>query len=88
MQFGKPSLVCDFMELYRYLIDDFVIDYCKNLTAKDFVVKTEKSTKKTETQLLDVTHNLSGRNIHKPCFRLTQHLKKGEAYVKTVLRKI
>jgi hypothetical protein len=31
----------------------------------------------------------SGRNIHKACLRLTQHLKiKGEAYVKTVLRKI
>jgi len=24
---GKPSLICDFMELYRYLIDDFVIQY-------------------------------------------------------------
>jgi len=22
---GKPSLVCDFQELYRYLVDDFVI---------------------------------------------------------------
>jgi CRISPR-associated protein Cas1 len=25
VQFGKPSLVCDFQELYRYLIDDFLI---------------------------------------------------------------
>ena len=25
VQYGKPSLVCDFMELYRYLIDDFLI---------------------------------------------------------------
>ena len=24
-QFGKPSLVCDFQELYRYLIDDYLI---------------------------------------------------------------
>jgi len=24
-EFGKPSLVCDFQELYRYLIDDFII---------------------------------------------------------------
>lgn len=24
-QFGKPSLVCDMMELYRFLIDDFLI---------------------------------------------------------------
>lgn len=35
-QFGKPSLVCDLMELYRYLIDDFIIQYCKNLRKKDF----------------------------------------------------
>jgi CRISPR-associated protein Cas1 len=28
VQFGKPSLVCDFQELYRYLIDDFLIQYC------------------------------------------------------------
>jgi CRISPR-associated protein Cas1 len=31
-QFGKPSLVCDFQELYRYLIDDFVIQHCQRLT--------------------------------------------------------
>jgi len=24
----KPSFVCDFMEIYRYLIDYFVIEYC------------------------------------------------------------
>jgi CRISPR-associated protein Cas1 len=41
IQFGKPSLVCDFMELYRYLIDDFLLEYCRGLGAKDFVVKTE-----------------------------------------------
>ncbi len=40
-QFGKPSLVCDMMELYRYLIDDFLIVYSQNLTAKDFTVKNE-----------------------------------------------
>jgi CRISPR-associated endonuclease Cas1 len=38
---GKPSLICDFMELYRYLVDDFVIQYCKGLKKKDFVVKSE-----------------------------------------------
>jgi CRISPR-associated protein Cas1 len=41
-QFGKPSLVCDFQELYRYLIDDFVIQYCRGLTKRDFAFKTEK----------------------------------------------
>jgi CRISP-associated protein Cas1 len=41
-QFGKPSLVCDFQELYRYLIDDFIIQYCKSLTKRDFTFKSEK----------------------------------------------
>ena len=38
---GKPSLICDFQELYRYLIDDFVIQYCRRLKRKDFTVKSE-----------------------------------------------
>jgi CRISPR-associated protein Cas1 len=42
-QFGKPSLVCDFQELYRYLIDDFVIQYCQSLGKRDFTFKTEKT---------------------------------------------
>ena len=44
-QYGKPSLVCDFQELYRYLIDDFIIQYCKNIGSKDFTVKDENSTR-------------------------------------------
>ena len=40
-QFGKPSLVCDLMELYRNLIDNLVIEFSKTITAKDFTVKTE-----------------------------------------------
>lgn len=41
-QFGKPSLVCDFQELYRYLNDDFVIQYCQRFAKRDFMFKTEK----------------------------------------------
>jgi CRISPR-associated protein Cas1 len=41
VQYGKPSLVCDFMEIYRYLIDNFLIEYCRNLSSKDFTIKTE-----------------------------------------------
>jgi CRISPR-associated protein Cas1 len=40
-QFGKPSLVCDLTELYRYLIDDFLIRFCETLKPKDFILKTE-----------------------------------------------
>jgi len=45
VQFGKPSLVCDLIELYRYLIDDFLIQYCRKLTAKDFFMKSEDFSK-------------------------------------------
>lgn len=41
IQYGKPSLVCDFQELYRYLIDDFLIQNCGRLNSKNFVVKIE-----------------------------------------------
>jgi len=53
-QFGKPSLVCDLMELYRYLIDDFVIEYCMSLKKKDFALKHEdySSNRKGERQYL------------------------------------
>jgi len=46
LQHGKPSLVCDFKELYRYLIDDFVIQYCQGLSKKDFIMKTETVARK------------------------------------------
>ncbi len=46
VQYGKPSLVCDFVELYRYLIDDLLIEYCRNLKPKNFIIKTEKLSRK------------------------------------------
>jgi len=39
--FGRASLVCDFEELYRYLVDDFLIGYRLNIEAKDFTAKDE-----------------------------------------------
>jgi CRISPR-associated endonuclease Cas1 len=45
-QHGKPSLVCDFMELYRYLVDDFVIEFCQDIKGGDFVMKGERTTRK------------------------------------------
>ena len=38
---GAHTLVHDFQELYRYLTDDFVIQYCQTLGKKDFTVKSE-----------------------------------------------
>jgi hypothetical protein len=41
LQHGKPSLVCDFMEFYRYLIDDFLIERRTKFHKKDFVAVTD-----------------------------------------------
>lgn len=41
VQVGKPSLVCDFQELYRYLIDDYLIERYQKLRKKDFVFVTD-----------------------------------------------
>jgi len=46
VQYGKPSLVCDLQELYRYLVDDFVIQFCQNLKEKDFTIKSESVSRK------------------------------------------
>jgi CRISPR-associated protein Cas1 len=45
VQFGKPSLVCDLQELYRCLIDDFLIQHCQKLKKKDFEMKHEDLSK-------------------------------------------
>jgi len=45
-QMGKLSWVCDFQELHRYLIDDFLIQYCQRISSKDFVTKIENANRK------------------------------------------
>ncbi|MFC1803279.1 CRISPR-associated endonuclease Cas1 [Thermoproteota archaeon] len=45
VQYGKPSLVCDLEELYRYLVDDFVVDYVQGLKPSDFTTKTVEASK-------------------------------------------
>ena len=46
MQYGTPSLVCDLHELYRYLVDYFVIGFCQGLKERDFTVKIENVSRK------------------------------------------
>ena len=64
-QFAKPSLVCDFMELYRYLVDGFLIEYCKTLRKRDFSMKVENFSKhkKGKREYLNdsLTSDLSSR---------------------------
>ena len=59
VQFGKPSLVCDFMEIYRYLIDDFIFGFCKDLSEKNFVLKEEafSNSRKGKRQYLNKVTN-------------------------------
>jgi CRISPR-associated protein Cas1 len=58
---GKPSLICDFMESYRFLVDDFIIEYSSNLHKQDFIVKNEvlSANKKGKREYLNdiQTHN-------------------------------
>ena len=68
MQFGKPSLVCDFQELYRYLIDDFLIQYCPKLRRKDFTVKTESMSRKRKGKK-EYLNNLQTRDFMKQLYR-------------------
>jgi CRISPR-associated protein Cas1 len=53
--FGRPSLICDFLELYRYLMDDFVLTYARRLRLRDFRLKDEdfSSTRKGKRQYLN-----------------------------------
>ena len=57
LQYGKPSLVCDFQELYRHLMEAFVIQFSQTLKKQDFILKTEdysKSRKGKRQYLNDV----------------------------------
>jgi len=45
VQYGKPSLVCDLVELYRFMVDDFVIDFVQSLKPKDFSTKEVQASK-------------------------------------------
>jgi CRISPR-associated protein Cas1 len=62
LTWGKPSLVCDFQELYRYLIDGFLIQYCQNVKPRSFILKAESvsRSKKGKRQYLneECTRNL------------------------------
>lgn len=40
-KYERPSLTCDFVELYRFLIEDFLIQECREYGMKDFTFKTE-----------------------------------------------
>jgi len=45
-QYGKPSLVCDMMELYRFLVDDYLIQEYRKIGKYQFGNKNEAMTRK------------------------------------------
>ena len=71
VQYGKPSLVCDFQELYRHLIDDFLIQYCQKLRKKDFTVKSESGSRKRKGKR-EYLNNIKTRDMLK---RLNQYFE-------------
>lgn len=40
LKFNPHACVRDFIEIYHYLIDDFLLDYCRGLRVKDFIEKS------------------------------------------------
>jgi len=62
LQHGKPSLVCDLQELYRYLIDDFLVRYCRRLRKKDFTTKAESVSRKKKGKR-EYLNNLQTRDL-------------------------
>jgi CRISPR-associated protein Cas1 len=54
LQYGKPSLILDFMEIFRFLVDDLIISFCKELKPSSFAFKKEKhGTKQAKRQYLN-----------------------------------
>jgi CRISPR-associated protein Cas1 len=54
IQWGLPSLICDFQDIYRYIVDDFVVEYCQKVKYRDFMLATDDySGKKSKRQYLN-----------------------------------
>jgi len=74
VQFGKPSLVCDFIELYRYLIDSFLLEYARNLKPKHFVLKDEDFSRRRKGKRQYLNEKLTN-----------EFIKRLDAYFRTVM---
>ena len=79
----KLSLVCDFAELYRYLIDDFLIIYSQRISKRDFKMKIESAShgKKGKREYLTESENkalLDGLNRFFESRVEVKRIRKGE----------
>jgi CRISPR-associated protein Cas1 len=89
--FDRPSLVCDMTELYRFLVDDFLIEYSQGLKPRDFVVKTETTRGKkgkriylndTKTRkLTDDIHKLFVKKVMLPRIRTKGTMQEVETVI-------
>jgi CRISPR-associated protein Cas1 len=74
VQFGKPSLVCDFQELYRYLVDDFIIQHFVTVRKSDLVLKDE-----------DYSPNKKGKREYLKKDKNTAFVRKLNKYFTTIV---
>jgi len=63
IQKNRPSLVCDFEEIYRVLIDDFLIEYSRKLKLKDFEKHYEKGHYEKKVPRLYLNHSETNKII-------------------------
>ena len=68
VQFGKPSLVCDMQELFRIVVEQFLLDYVTTLDPKDsFEMKGERAfliTKEKNRLIREINKLFSSRIRH------------------------
>jgi len=63
IQKNRPSLVCDFQEIYRVLIDDFLIQYSQKLKLKDFKKHYDKGYYEKKAPRLYLNHSETNKLI-------------------------
>lgn len=60
VKFGNASLIFDFQELYRYLIDDFLLERRMKFHKKDFVIKKEFALKRFNRRIVYRDYETNG----------------------------
>lgn len=78
IQFAKPSLVCDIQEIFRSLIDEFLIRYAQKLSENDFENKNGRMFLKQEEsyKLIKAVNRLFDKRIkHQRIKKYGEHSK-------------
>ena len=78
IQFAKPSLVCDIQEIFRGLIDEFLIEYAKKLSEDDFEDKNGRTflKRKESYRMIKAINELFDKRIkHQRIKKYGEHSK-------------